>query len=296
MLRLVLIEHLEREARRPLRSAEHMAIGLMLDDAIAASVQAHGRESETEHVESAQALVVQNDELRISERKRDELLAVLGHELRNPLAPVRHAVALLQVSGHDQQSYASIVEILDRQTTVLTRVVDDLLDFSRLAQGKLHLHLDKLDLSELLRHVVHDVASSFQECQLQLLLDASEGQIAIRGDRSRLVQVLMNLLTNARKFTLPGGEIRVRLECLRPQNQVRLSIRDTGIGIEADLLPRIFEAFAQGRQSLIEGRSGLGLGLAIVKQIVELHGGSIDVHSAGPGLGAEFALMLPCTP
>jgi signal transduction histidine kinase len=294
LLRLVLIEHLELQARRPLRSQEHMAISLMLDDAIAASVQAHGLESESVHIESNQTLVVANDELRTADRKRGELLAVLGHELRNPLAPVRHAVALLQLGDNDRETFDSIVEILDRQTTVLTRVVDDLLDFSRLAQGKLHLQREKLDLAELLRQVVLDVTPVFQEQLLELVLGVSDGPVVIRGDRVRLIQVLMNLLTNAKKFTPAGGKVWLQLNCLAGQDQACLTIRDTGIGIEPDLLPRIFEAFSQGRQSLTEGRSGLGLGLAIVKQIVELHGGTISVSSAGPGTGAEFKILLPC--
>lgn len=270
-----------------------MAISLMLDDAIAASVQAHGLESESEHQESSQALVVQNDELRTADRKRDEFLAVLGHELRNPLAPVRHAVELLQLGETDPQTFHAIVETLDRQTTVLTRVVDDLLDFSRLAQGKLRLECENLDFVELLRHVVRDVATEFQDCQLKLQLTVPGNSVYIRADRVRMTQVLMNLVANARKFTLRGGEVHLKLDCMPERNQICLRIRDTGIGIEADLLPRLFEAFSQGRQSLTEGRRGLGLGLAIVRQIIELHGGTISAASQGPGKGAEFTILLP---
>jgi signal transduction histidine kinase len=293
ILRLVLVDHLQQAVTRALRSHELMAIGLALDEAIASSVHTFARENERSMAEITASLQRKNEQLEAIERRRTEFLAVLGHELRNPLAPLRNAIDLLILDGKDPETVSNVTAVLDRQSMQLGRLVDDLLDFSRMAQDKMRLDFELIDLTAVVRHAIEDVRAEFVSSGLALTVVLPEESIQINGDGARLTQVITNLLNNARKFTNAGGRVAIELTFEPGAEETRLVVQDTGIGIEPDLLSSLFDTFSQGRESLTQGRSGLGLGLAIVKRLVELHGGTISAASEGPGRGAEFVVRLP---
>jgi two-component system CheB/CheR fusion protein len=231
------------------------------------------------------------DRLRDAGRRKDEFLAVLAHELRNPLAPIRNSLFVL---GHSRSSSEQIQKahtIIDRQTTHLARLVDDLLDVTRIARGKIHLQRERVELGGLIRGTVEDQRAGFRASAVDLEIDVESGPIWVDGDPARLVQVLSNLLGNAQKFTPSGGH--VLLKARREGDRVVVRVRDTGIGIAPEILPYLFQAFAQGPQTMERSRGGLGLGLAMVKGLVEMHEGSVDLTSDGPGRGTEVIIALP---
>jgi PAS domain S-box-containing protein len=221
-------------------------------------------------------------------RRKDEFLTLLAHELRNPLGPVRNAARLLQLRT-DPETLARAGELIERQTGHLARLVDDLLDAARVSRGKVRLRLERLDLAGLVRRVVEDHRPVLEQAGLTLTVDA-EGPLWVRGDADRLAQVVGNLLHNAGKFTPGGGRIDVRLG--RDAHGAVLSVRDSGAGIHAEMLPRLFDMFSQGASNPMRGQGGLGLGLAMVKGLTELHGGSVEAHSPGPGCGSVFVVHL----
>jgi PAS domain S-box-containing protein len=229
--------------------------------------------------------------LRESDRRKDEFLAMLGHELRNPLAPIRNAVQILNLLGSAPGPAAEARAIIDRQVTHMTRLLDDLLDVSRIARGKIRLRKQECDLAAIVRQVAEDYRWTMMAGELKLEIDAEES-VPVEGDPARLAQVLGNLLHNARKFTRAGGTVSVRLRRAKP-GSVELSVRDTGIGIDAAMLPRVFEPFAQAEGNLERSGGGLGMGLALVKGIVELHGGEVSAESEGAGRGSVFTIRLP---
>ena len=223
-------------------------------------------------------------------RAKDEFLAMLGHELRNPLAPIQTAIELMRLRGGD--AFAKERAVIERQTQHLSALVDDLLDVSRITRGMLELRRDRVRLVEVIDKAVEIAAPLFESQRHQLDLDVPT-TIILDGDVARLTQVFSNLLTNAAKYTDPGGHVTVTA---RVQAGVaRIAVRDTGRGIAADILPHIFDRFVQEAQNIDRSRGGLGLGLAIVKSLVELHGGSTSVESAGPGHGSTFTVTLPAT-
>jgi PAS domain S-box-containing protein len=231
-------------------------------------------------------------------RRKDEFLAMLAHELRNPLAPIRTAVGVLELVGPTSEEFRRLRDIIDRQVMHLARLVDDLLDVSRITSGKVLLHKDWLDLAVLVRAVVGDHQSLLEGSGLRLAVDLPAGPLWVLGDQTRLAQVVGNLLHNACKFTDAGGLVTVQLtsgvaSAPRREAQAVLTIRDTGIGIEREVLNQLFEPFSQADRSLARSRGGLGLGLSLVKGLVELHGGTVQAASAGPGQGAEFIVILP---
>lgn len=232
--------------------------------------------------------------LREADRRKNEFLGVLSHELRNPLAPIRNAIHLLERApeGTDQAWRARAV--IARQTKQLARLVDDLLDVTRVARGKIRLHRDPTEVTELVRHAVEDHRPLFESRDIELGLRVDVGPQWIEGDAARITQIVGNLLQNAAKFTNAQGHVLVsvgRSAKARPEVVIRVS--DDGIGIEAGLLARLFEPFTQAEESLHRTSGGLGLGLALVKGLAELHGGRVEVHSRGPGTGAEFTVSLP---
>jgi PAS domain S-box-containing protein len=229
--------------------------------------------------------------LREADRHKDEFLAMLAHELRNPLAPIRNATEVLKRLGPPHPLLAQARDLIERQVSHLTRLVDDLLDVSRIASGKVLLRKQPVDLVPLIRNAVEDHRHLIEESDLRLSLALPERTAWTEGDPTRLVQVVGNLLNNAFKFTDAGGCIGVRLEV--DADAAVLTVRDTGIGMEADLLRRLFEPFRQAERSIDRSRGGLGLGLALVKGLVELHGGEVRAASAGPGHGSAFTVRLP---
>ncbi len=232
-------------------------------------------------------------ELAEASRQKDEFLAMLSHELRNPLAPIRNAVRLLQLMGPPDPKLDYVRAMIERQVTHLTRLIDDLLDVARIARGKILLRREHLDLVQIVRSAVEDQRSNIETTGLTLKLTLPKGPVWVSGDATRLSQVVGNLLHNANKFTDAGGEIAVSLVYEPGATAVMISVRDTGIGIEANMLPRVFDTFSQADRSLARSRGGLGVGLALVKGLVEAHGGTVEVVSAGPGQGSELRVHLP---
>jgi len=222
---------------------------------------------------------------------RNEFLAMLAHELRNPLAPIRSASELLAYADDNSTTLTHAREIIDRQLGQLVRLVDDLLDASRLSRGALELKRSPLDVRAAIADAVENVRPLLDEAHHELDVRAPSSPIRVDGDHVRLTQAFSNILANAAQYTEPGGRIDVELQAVG--NEARVRIADNGIGIEPSLLPRIFEMFVQGEQRPGEPRHGLGLGLAVAKRLVELHGGAIDAHSEGRGKGSEFIVTLP---
>lgn len=226
-------------------------------------------------------------------RHKDEFLALLGHELRNPLGVIRNAVEVQKLIDVADPSLIKTRATIDRQATHMTRLIDDLLDVSRIARGKVRLKLEQIELGELVATVIGDHRAEALAKQITLEPDIAAEAVVVHGDRTRLSQVIGNLLDNALKFTDSAGTIRVQMYC--QGGEARVAVRDSGIGIEPTLLGQLFETFRQADQSLDRSGGGLGLGLAVVKGLVELHGGRIEAHSAGPGTGATFVVCLPRT-
>ncbi len=233
------------------------------------------------------------DRVRDADRRKTEFLAMLSHELRNPLAPIKNSLFVLDRAPPDSDRARRARAVLDRQVGHLTRLVDDLLDLTRISNGKIRLQPARLDLALLVRRTVEDYRSVFEGGGVALTLEATEGPVFVSGDATRLSQALGNLLQNAAKFTSRGGTAQVRLWADEALGRARLSIRDDGQGIEPQMLTRLFEPFAQADATLARSSGGLGLGLALVKGLVEMHGGEVSASSLGLGRGAEFSVWLP---
>jgi PAS domain S-box-containing protein len=226
-------------------------------------------------------------ELHRASAAKDEFLAILGHELRNPLAPILTALDLLKLRGVQQREH----EVIERQVRHLTRLVEDLLDVSRIARGKVELRKEVVDVGALIRQAVESVEPIFQKQQHRLVIDIPTEELPIDADAVRIAQVFVNLLSNAARYTPSGGEVRVSAE--RKLERIVVRVKDNGTGIDAKLLPRIFELFVQGKRSSDRSEGGLGLGLAIVHNLVRMHGGTVAAHSDGPAQGSEFVVELP---
>jgi len=229
--------------------------------------------------------------LREADRRKDEFLAVLSHELRNPLAPIRNSVFVLAHSDPEGDAARSAQLVIERQVTHLTRLIDDLLDVTRIARGKINLRCEHLDLGALLRRALEDQRNSFAALGVALDSNIAHEPAWIYADSARMVQIVSNVLTNSLKFTPRGGRVLVSLQ--QQGQQYLLQIADTGVGIPPDVLERVFEPFAQAPQTLERARGGLGLGLAMVKGLVELHGGSVSIESLGLRTGTRVVLTLP---
>jgi signal transduction histidine kinase len=229
---------------------------------------------------------------QLADRRKDEFLAMLGHELRNPLMPIMTALELMRMRG--EGTLINERAIIDRQARHMLRLVDDLLDVSRITRGRIELVRKHVELAAVVRGAVETASVLFEQRAQKLTVDVAEQGLLIDGDEARLVQVTSNLLTNAAKYTDPGGAIDVR--AAREGDTVVLRVRDTGVGMSAELLPRVFDLFAQGERTLDRSEGGLGLGLAIVKSIVQLHGGTAEATSEGIGRGCELIVRLPVVP
>jgi signal transduction histidine kinase len=236
-------------------------------------------------------LRAQAEALREADRRKDEFLGMLSHELRNPLAPILNSVNILDRSDATGEQVRHARAVIARQAGHLGRLVDDLLDVTRIARGKIELHRARIDLSDVVKRTGEDYRELLEQRGLAFALEVPREPMWVEGDATRLAQVVGNLLQNAAKFTPQGGAVEVSLSA--GPTEVELRVRDTGSGIEAALIDRIFEPFTQGEQGLARTAGGLGLGLALVKAVAELHRGSVEARSGGPGQGSELVVRLP---
>jgi signal transduction histidine kinase len=226
-----------------------------------------------------------------ADRRKDEFLATLAHELRNPLAPIRNALQIMRLAGGGGAAVEKARPMMERQLDQMVRLVDDLLDVSRISRGKLELRKARLDLAAVMTSAVEASRPLIEEMGHDLEIALPARPVAVEADFTRLAQVFITLLNNAAKYSDRGGRIRLAAE--RHGDEVRVSVRDTGIGIAADQLPRLFEMFSQVGSALERSQGGLGIGLSLVKRLVEMHGGRIEARSEGLGRGSEFVVRLP---
>ncbi|HEX5764443.1 MAG TPA: PAS domain S-box protein [Woeseiaceae bacterium] len=228
--------------------------------------------------------------LREADRRKDEFLAMLSHELRNPLATIRNSVQLLRMDpGHAMQR--KVLAPLERQVSTLTRLVDDLMDVSRVTMGRVELQRADVGIGRVLRDAAESVRRDMRDRGHSFKISIPATDVVVHADAVRLEQVVVNLLTNAAKYTSDGGTIELSAE--RDGEDAVLRVRDSGIGIQPELLEEVFELFSQGETTLDRAKGGLGIGLALVKYLVEMHGGSVQAKSDGPGTGSEFIVRLP---
>ena len=248
----------------------------------------------TERKNLLEQLQKRAEQLTEANRCKDEFLAMLAHELRNPLAPIRNALHLIRTQSHNANILAQSQAMAERQVSHMTRLIDDLLDVSRISQGKIRLRKEPVDLGRIIASVVEAARPALEAKGHHFSLDLPSHPVRLEADPTRLEQVLNNLLTNAAKYTEPGGRIWLTVE--QDGDAVRLSMRDTGIGLLPEMLPRVFDLFVQGERGLARSQGGLGIGLTLVKRLVELHGGRVEAISEGPGKGSEFVVHLPALP
>ena len=247
--------------------------------------------------ELQEALRRRVEELAMADRSKDEFLALLAHELRNPLAPLLNAVHVLASPGVDSKAAERAREVMNRQIHNMTRLIEDLLDVSRITQGKILLRREPVEVAALLRHAVEQSRLYVEARSQELSLSLAREPLYLDADPTRLEQIFGNLLNNASKFTHRGGHLELIVETAsggsRSLRELVVRVRDNGIGIAADAQPRVFELFAQAQHSLDHAQGGLGIGLTLVRSLVELHGGAIEVYSPGLGQGSEFTVRLP---
>ena len=257
----------------PIRDAAGATIGIVL------SVR-----DETERRRTEQ-------ELRDADRRKDEFLATLAHELRNPLAPISTGLALLKLAAHEPHTIDEVRTTMERQTQHMVRLIDDLLDVSRITRGKLQLRKAPVELAQVVQNAVDATRPFIDQAGHQLTVKLPERPLRLLADPNRLAQVLTNLLHNAAKYTPSGGRIELLVE--DDAQHIRIRVSDTGLGIPAEMQEHIFEMFAQVSRTMETGGGGLGIGLTLVKSLVEMHGGTIEVSSAGANQGSQFTVLLP---
>ena len=248
----------------------------------------HRKSLEARNSELREREQLARQEAEAANRAKDEFLAMLGHELRNPLSPILTALQLMKLRGGGGLERERTV--IERQVSHLTRLVDDLLDVSRIARGKVELKEELVEIAEVVAKAI-EIATPLLDQRTHALDVDVPRRLWVRGDSIRLNQVVSNLLTNAAKYTPPGGRITVR--ATEERGEIVIRVRDTGIGIAPDVLPHVFDLFVQERQAIDRSQGGLGLGLTIVRNLVERHGGTVSAHSDGPGTGSEFVVRLP---
>ncbi len=225
-----------------------------------------------------------------ADRRKDEFLATLAHELRNPLAPIRNSVSLLRLSGAAQYS-DHIWEMMDRQVDYMVRLIDDLMEVSRITRGRIELRKETLDVSGIIAAALETSRPSIESARHQLTVSLPPEPLIVEADPMRLAQVFSNLLNNAVRYTDPGG--RISISAAREGASAVVSVADTGVGIAPEALNRVFDMFVQANARDSRAQSGLGIGLTLVRSLVEMHGGSVAAHSDGPGKGSEFVVRLP---
>ncbi len=278
------LEQAQCDVVRRVADAEHAAVISRNE------LQAANEELQLVNGELRERLQQLDEADRMNERK-NEFLAMLAHELRNPLAPLVSALHLIRERLPGEPLVRQAMQIAERQVRHQTRLLDDLLDVSRLAAGKIDLERSSVDLTAIVRQAIEAADLSIRSNAHELVLDLPPAPTFVEGDATRLEQIVWNLLSNAVKYTTSGGRIGIRLG--EREGQVILMVSDSGVGIAPDVLPRIFDLFVQGDASLARSQGGLGIGLTLVRRLVELHGGSVAARSAGRGRGSEFEVRLP---
>jgi signal transduction histidine kinase/DNA-binding response OmpR family regulator len=294
----------------PLRSGERTVAMLALGHARAPSAHGAADQATLDELVSRAAIAFENarlywnlkremartkeaeEKLKEAARRKDEFLAMLSHELRNPLAPIRNAAEVMRRIAPTDAGIVWARDVVERQVTHLAQLVDDLLDVSRITQGKISLKKEPLELGRVIQHSIDTARPLLEAKRHQLVVSASPGPIWVHGDFARLSQVVGNILNNAAKYTSEGG--RIELSASADRGEALISVRDNGIGIDAALLPHVFELFTQGERSLDRSQGGLGVGLTVVDRLVDLHQGRVEVKSDGIGKGSLFRVILPC--
>ena len=234
------------------------------------------------------------DELKRANRHKDEFLAMLAHELRNPLSPIRNAVHLLKFASPNDPTLVGARDMIDRQVTHLVRLVDDLLDVSRITRGKIDLRQEPVNLAGIIESAIESARPLIEARRHHLEVSLPHEPLVVVADSTRLAQVILNLLNNSAKYTEEGGRISIVVD--RRDEQAVIEVRDNGMGIAPELLPRVFELFTQAERTIDRSQGGLGIGLTIVHRLVEMQGGSVEAHSEGPGRGSEFIIKFPLAP
>jgi signal transduction histidine kinase len=230
-------------------------------------------------------------ELEQADRRKDDFLATLAHELRNPLAPLRNALDIFALEGDASPRAEQARRIMERQLARIVRLVDDLLEISRIKRGMVDLRRERLELAGVLAGAIDELRPLAASAEVRLVAALDHGPLVVLGDAARLHQVFANLLANGVKYGTRGGNLWVSAR--REHADAIVRVRDDGVGIPVDMLRRIFDLFAQAHDGNVRASAGMGIGLAVVRSLVELHGGSVDAHSAGPGTGSEFTIRLP---
>jgi signal transduction histidine kinase/ActR/RegA family two-component response regulator len=238
-----------------------------------------------------EALAERAQSLRLAERRQGQFLAMLSHELRNPLAPIANAASVLRTLEHSNPILVRLREILDRQVGRLSRLVEELIDVTRAAQGQISLVRERISVDAIIQRAVAQSHDKINAGKHRLEVDVPDQQLQVRGDAGRLAQALANLIANAAKFTFEPGVVTIAVR--RAAKTVQISVKDHGQGIDAGFLPLAFELFAQQDQTLARSLGGLGVGLTLARRIAQLHGGDVEAFSEGPGKGSEFILWLP---
>ncbi len=273
--------------------AQMREVGMLQQRARALENEIHHRRQIEKALWDALSERAHTEELvRNASRAKDEFLAMLGHELRNPLAPIVTALQVMRLKGDDDSSRER--QVIERQVEHMVRLVDDLLDVSRITSGNVQLRKAPLEVSAVVAKAVEMAGPLLESRRHHLSLSVACKGLALEGDEARLAQVISNLLTNAARYTSPGG--RITLAARRAANEIVISVKDNGLGIKAELLPRIFDLFVQGQRSPDRSEGGLGIGLSLVRSLVHLHGGTVAAASDGPGKGSEFVVKLPAPP
>ena len=266
-------------------------------------IQAQSEELQAQHEEMQaqnEELIQQSEELRRhaaaladADERKNRFLGVLAHELRNPMAPITNSLVILQQSAPGSSSAKRAQTIIERQTMHLVRLIDDLLDITRISEGKIHIRRERLDLIDVVRTCIEDLGAAFEQAGIVLELDLPNAAVMISGDRIRLCQVIGNLLNNCLKFCGSDGRVKISVRVDHASGAAVIRITDNGVGMEPELLQRLFQPFSQGAAGLARTHGGLGLGLALVRALVSLHEGAVDAHSDGLGRGAQFTIRLP---
>ena len=236
-------------------------------------------------------LQIHADALAVANRRKDEFLAMLAHELRNPLAPIYNSLELLRMLCPKQPDLEMARDVIDRQVQQMKRLIDDLLDVSRISRGKLELRRERVNLAAVVSYAIEASRPAIENGSHELTVKLPPDPIPLDADMTRLCQALVNLLNNAAKYTNPGG--RIELIADREGDQVTIQVKDNGIGIPVDMLPRVFEMFTQVDSTLDRSQGGLGIGLTLARTLISLHGGTIEARSSGCGSGSEFIVRLP---
>jgi signal transduction histidine kinase len=288
-------------------SADRPEVGIVTLDAIPPSIRfvasqtevarpdrfRHARSHHADHLRPLPVRLL-GQELAGENGSRDEVMTVFSHELRNSLGSIRSAAWILRKESSGGPAAVKARELIERQVTQMTRLVEDLLDASRIRRGQLSLHREPVDLCVIVAEALQTVAFVMQERGHRLAASFPAGPVLVHADAARLEQVIVNLLLNAAKYTDPKGQIG--LDVIREARQVIVRIRDNGIGIDSKALPLVFDLFAQANPSSRHAKGGLGIGLALVRSVVALHGGHVSASSAGLGCGSEFTIALPTLP